>query len=205
MLYYQSIDSTALELLKKLMTIPQFNELFLVGGTSLALQIGHRKSIDLDLFGRFNLEQEEFSWILKQFNSVTMINRTPNIKTYIIENIKVDFVNYPYSWIDKAILKDGIRLAGMKDIAAMKLSAITGRATKKDFIDLYFLLRYFSLNQMLNFYNQKYPDGSKFLVLKSLTYFEDAEVELAPVMLESIDWEEVKSKIVKETRSLINY
>jgi len=185
------------------MAIPQFNDLFLVGGTSLALQIGHRKSIDLDLFGRFNLEQEEFSWIFKQFNSVTMINRTPNIKTYIIEDIKVDFVNYPYSWIDKAILKDGIRLAGMKDIAAMKLSAITGRGTKKDFIDLYFLLRYFSLNQMLNFYNQKYPDGSKFLVLKSLTYFEDAEVELTPVMLESVDWKEVKSKIVKETRSLI--
>ncbi len=67
MLYYQSIDFTALELLKKLMAIPQFNELFLVGGTSLALQIGHRKSIDLDLFGRFNIEQEEFSWILKQF------------------------------------------------------------------------------------------------------------------------------------------
>lgn len=203
MLYYQSIDSTALELLKKLMAIPQFNDLFLVGGTSLALQIGHRKSIDLDLFGIFNLEQEEFSWIFKQFNSVTMINRTPNIKTYIIEDIKVDFVKYPYSWIDKAILKDGIRLAGMKDIAAMKLSAITGRGTKKDFIDLYFLLRYFSLNQMLNFYNQKYPDGSKFLVLKSLTYFEDAEVELTPVMLESVDWKEVKSKIVKETRSLI--
>lgn len=203
MLYYQSIDSTALELLKKLMAIPQFNELFLVGGTSLALQIGHRKSIDLDLFGSFNLEQEEFSWIFKQFNSVTMINRTPNIKTYIIEDFKVDFVNYPYSWIDKAILNDGIRLAGMKDIAAMKLSAITGRGTKKDFIDLYFLLRYFSLNQMLDFYNLKYPDGSKFLVLKSLTYFEDAEIELAPVMLESVDWKEVKSKIVKETRSLI--
>jgi len=186
------------------MAIPQFNELFLVGGTSLALQIGHRKSIDLDLFGKLNIDGTEFSWILKQFNSVTLINRTQNIKTYTIENVKVDFVNYPYSWIDKVILKDGIRLVGMKDIAAMKLSAITGRGTKKDFIDLYFLLRYFNLNQMLNFYTQKYPDGSKFLVLKSLTYFEDAEDELAPVMLESVDWEEVKLKIVKETKSLIN-
>jgi hypothetical protein len=204
MLYYQSIDSTALELLKELMAIPQFNELFLVGGTSLALQIGHRKSIDLELFGKFNTDKREFAWILKKFDSVKLINETQNIKTYTIENIKVDFINYPYSWIDKIILKDGIRLAGLKDIAAMKLSAITGRGTKKDFIDLYFLLRYFGLNQMLNFYIQKYPDGSKFLVLKSLTYFEDAEVELAPVMLESIDWEEVKSKIVKETRSLIN-
>src|SRR6056297_2024540 len=204
MLYYQSIDSTALELLKKIMTIPQFNELFLVGGTSLALQIGHRKSIDLDLFGKFNTDNREFAWILKKFDSVKLINETQNIKTYTIENIKVDFVNYPYSWIDKIISKDGIRLVGMRDIAAMKLSAITGRGTKKDFIDLYFLLRYFNLNQMLNFYTQKYPDGSKFLVLKSLTYFEDAEDELAPVMLESVDWEEVKLKIVKETKSLIN-
>ena len=85
----------------------------------------------------------------------------------------------------------------MKDIAAMKLSAISGRGTKKDLVDISFLLRTFSLKQMIKFYLQKYDDGSEFLVLKSLTYFEDADKEMDPVMLERMDWEETKRLITK--------
>ena len=71
----------------------------------------------------------------------------------------------------------------------MKLAAITGRGTKKDFIDIYFLLKGFHLRELLDFYNEKFPDGSEFLVLKSLTYFADAET---PVMLDQIYWEDIK-------------
>ena len=82
----------------------------------------------------------------------------------------------------------------------MKLSAITGRGAKKDFIDLYFLLNHFTLSQMFEFYRKKYPKSSDFLVFKSLTYFEDADLEPMPKMIESIEWREVKDAIVKQVR-----
>ncbi len=96
------------------------------------------------------------------------------------------------------VSEDGLRLAGLQDIAAMKLAAVTGRATKKDFIDIYFLLNHFSLHEMMSFYNAKYADGSPFLVLKSLTYFEDAGQEQEPVMYKNISWQGVKETILKK-------
>ena len=86
-------------------------------------------------------------------------------------------------------------MACLEDIAAMKVSAITGRGTKKDFIDLHFLLTRFDISQILTFYKQKYPEGSEFLVLKSLTYFEDAEKDETPLMLMPHSWSEIKSSI----------
>jgi hypothetical protein len=186
------------------MEIPEFSMLNLVGGTSLALQIGHRKSLYIDLFGKFKLDDYQFSTTLRQFGSVTQLNNSQNIKTYLINNIKVDFVNYPYSWIAPIHFKDDIRLACTTDIAAMKFAAITGRGTKKDFIDIFSLLPYYSLEQMLEFYHKKFPDGSEFMVLKSLTYFEDAESEEPPVLIKKIDWEEVKSTIITETKKYIS-
>jgi len=204
MLHFESIDTQTLELLNQLMSIPEFEGLKLVGGTSLALQIGHRKSVDIDLFGRITIDEYELVRILKQFNSVTLLNKSENIKVFLINNIKVDLVNYPYHWIEPHLTSDQIRLAGKKDISAMKLSAITGRGSKKDFIDIYWLFNYFSLAEMFEFYNKKYPDGSDFLVLKSLTYFEDAEKDQLPVLLKNTSWETVKSKIITTTKSYIN-
>ena len=204
MLHLQTIDTQTLELLNELMKIPEFSELNLVGGTSLALQIGHRKSIDLDLFGRFEIDDYGFTSILKQLGKVKVLNNSSNIKTFLINNIKVDFVNYPYSWLESYENFDGIRLATKTDIAAMKLAAITGRGVKKDFIDIFFLFNYYSLAEMFQFYHTKFPDGSEFMVLKSLSYFEDAEKEPLPAMLKKTDWNEVKSKIILNTKSYIN-
>lgn len=203
MLYYQTIDSKTLELLKELQQIPEFSKLNLVGGTSLALQIGHRKSVDIDLFGKFDLDDFQFSIVLRQFKSIKLLNNSQNIKTYLINGIKVDFVNYPYPWLEDHKTTDKIRLSGISDIAAMKLAAITGRGTKKDFVDLFFLFNRFSLEQMIGFYRNKFPDGSEFMVIKSLTYFEDAENEALPVMLKKADWKDVKSKIIYETKKFI--
>ena len=91
-------------------------------------------------------------------------------------------------------------LAGLKDIAAMKLSAVTGRGSKKDFIDICFLLKEFSLKQQLELYLNKYPQGSELMVLKSLSYFDDAEIEKQPKMFIEISWEEIKKKIKQEVR-----
>jgi predicted nucleotidyltransferase component of viral defense system len=97
---------------------------------------------------------------------------------------------------------DGIRLVSKKDIAAMKLNAIAGRGSKKDFIDVYQLLKDFSLVEMLAFYSQKYPNGSEFMVLKSLLYFDDAEIEPDPIMLIPISWNQVKERIINEVKAI---
>lgn len=195
MLYFETIDASTLELLKQLQVQPAFKDLRLVGGTALALQMGHRKSIDIDLFGKIDADEFE---VLNQINSIssaTILKKSQNINIFLINGIKVDIVNYPYSWLKKPVIDADIVLADKKDIAAMKLSAITGRGTRKDFIDLFFLLKQFSLMEMMNFYKQKYPDGAEFLVLKSLTYFDDAEQDELPVMLIHQDWKQIKQYI----------
>jgi len=204
MLHLETIDTETLELLNQLMQIKEFDQLNLVGGTSLALQIGHRKSIDLDLFGQFNFDEYQLVTILKQFASVKQLNQTTNIKTFLLNHIKVDFVNYPYHWLESNLMIDGIRMATKKDIAAMKLAAITGRGTKKDFIDIYFLFDYYTLAAMFKFYQKKFPDGSEFMVIKSLMYFGDAEKDLLPIMLKEINWDDIKTKIIAETKTYLN-
>jgi len=181
---------------------PAFAGLRLVGGTALALGKGHRKSIDIDLFGSLELDNYELAQKLNEFGKATLVHQTQNIHVYIVNNIKVDLVNYPYPWLEEAKTIEGIRLAQNKDIAAMKLAAITSRGTKKDFIDLYFLFQNFSLQDMISFYEQKYSDGSVFLVLKSLTYFEDADRELSPLMLQDVDWEGVKHTLVTAVKEM---
>lgn len=112
-------------------------------------------------------------------------------------------VSYRYPLIEPVQVIDNLRVASFKDIAAMKLNAIVGRGSKKDFIDLYFLLRQFSLTEMMGFYNEKYFDGSEFMVLKSLSYFEDADREPSPELYEEVDWGEIKSHIIKASAALM--
>lgn len=174
----------------------------LVGGTALALQLGHRKSIDLDYFGKIDVEPESLRKILSETHSITIVQESKDINIYLIDGIKVYFVNYRYSWIDAPVNDNGVVLAGIKDIAAMKINAVIGRGTKKDFIDLFFLLRRFTLQEMLDMYIQKYPEGSLFIAMKSLSYFEDAESDPMPVMLSPADWNTVKAKIRKAIAKL---
>jgi hypothetical protein len=169
----------------------------LAGGTSLALQMGHRKSIDLDLFGKIESDVHSLHEQLNELGTLKILHQTDHIHVFLINDIKVDIVHYPYQWLTGAFVSDQIILAHTSDIAAMKLSAITGRGSKKDFIDIYFLLQIFSLKEMISFYNQKYPDGSEFLVLKSLSYFDDAEKEPSPVMLHKVSWAKIKAAILK--------
>ncbi len=195
MLHFETIHTPTLELLTQLQTLPSLKELRLVGGTSLALQIGHRISIDIDLFGKIDADELEVMAQINSISNATILKKSVNINIFLINNIKVDIVNYPYPWISSPIIKNNLLLAGMEDIAAMKLSAITGRGTRKDFIDLFFLLKHYSLKEMLSFYNQKYADGNEFLALKSLTYFDDAEQDEDPEMIINQNWQSIKQKI----------
>jgi predicted nucleotidyltransferase component of viral defense system len=197
MLSYKAIDSATLGILKKIQSEPEFSGLRLVGGTALALQLSHRKSVDIDLFGALNSDSIQIMKKLTQAGRTVLLNKSENISIYSVDEIKVDIVNYPYKWLEPPIEEDGLTLAGMRDIAAMKLAAITNRGSKKDFIDIFFLLHHFELSKLLDFYQEKYHDGSVFHVLKSLSYFDDAEDEASPVMLSSVQWKKVKEHILK--------
>lgn len=204
MLYYETIHPDTLELLKKIQSLEIFTDTRLVGGTALALQIGHRKSIDLDFFGNVSASLEEIVLEFSEFANANPLSSSKTMRFLIVDGVKVDIVNYPYNWIDKPVIENGIILAGIKDISAMKLSAITNRGTKKDFIDLYFLLKRFSFNELIDFYLEKYSDAQLFTVLKSLTYFEDAEADPLPVMVDSISWDEAKASIVMAVNQYLN-
>lgn len=195
MLHLETIEPTTLELLKKLQKNPLLKNTRLVGGTALALQIGHRKSIDIDLFGEINCDQYELVKSLTDIGQLTTIKESSNIHIYQLNGVKLDIVNYKYSWIKPEIVDDNIILADLEDIAAMKITAIIGRGTKKDFIDLAFLLDIFSLEEILCFYEKKYPEASRFMAIKSISYFNDAENDPMPLMIKKISWENIKEKI----------
>ncbi len=197
MLHYETVDEGTLGLLKQLQSLGILSEMRLVGGTSLALQIGHRKSIDIDFFGNLSAEYENLIDELKTIGEVVPLKNSKNIHSLLVNDIKVDIVNYEYEWLTNKITIDNIQLASIEDIAAMKLNAIIGRGSKKDFIDLFFILKNYSLATLMDFYTKKYNDGSTFLVLKSLTYFEDADMEEMPFMFNNIDWQTIKDNIKK--------
>ena len=203
MLQTQTIQPKLLELLKKIMASSVFEAFNLVGGTSLALQIGHRFSVDIDMFGNSQIDEIEFIQELSNFGSVVILKKSKNIIIFSVDGIKVDFVNYKYPLLDKLTIIDGIRMVSVKDISAMKLNAIAGRGSKKDFIDLYFLLQMHTLSEMLSFYTNKYIDGSEFMVLKSLTFFDDADNEEMPIMFEDINWDEIKKIVLHAEENLI--
>lgn len=91
---------------------------------------------------------------LRTLGTLTILNDSKNIHIYVLNEVKIDIVNYTYPWLDDVVYKDGIRLASPRDIAAMKITAIEGRGTKKDFVDIYFLLKKYSLKNLLDFYSQ---------------------------------------------------
>ena len=196
MLHYKSVSTELLELIEFVMNQREFNEFNLVGGTSLALQMGHRISIDIDLFGASEIDEDLFLEVLKKYGTVQVIKKSKNILICSVNGIKVDFVNYQYRLLESPLLEENIRLVKKKDIAAMKVNAVAGRGSIKDFIDIYFLLNEFSINEMIGFYLQKHPDGSEFMVRKSLTYFDDADNEEAPILFHDISWSEIKKTIL---------
>ncbi|GHV17649.1 hypothetical protein AGMMS49938_18530 [Fibrobacterales bacterium] len=201
MLQTNTVKNFTLVLLKEIQQLPLLKELRLVGGTALALQLGHRNSIDLDFFGKIDANHETIVVELNKLgHKVSSMQDSKIIHQFLVGKIKIDIVNYPYEWIDNSIEEDGVKMASLKDIAAMKLSAITNRGTKKDFIDIYTLLKHFTLKEMFTFYEEKYKDGSIFNVIRSLSYFEDAEENPMPKMFAKTDWKAVKAVIQKAVK-----
>lgn len=175
----------------------------LVGGTALALQIGHRKSIDLDLFTTQEFNTQELSSLLLEQYDLKPIVQTPQALICVINGVKVDFIRFKYPFIRPTLFEDGIRLLEIEDIAPMKLDAITGRGGKKDFYDLFFLLNLFSLDQIFSLYQEKYPHQTIFHVVRSMTYFADAENDPDPYVFDTtLTWANVKNFIIEKIRKL---
>ena len=207
MLHTQTVEPKTLSLLKKLMSMPQLNDFCLVGGTALSLKLGHRISIDLDLFQTTEIEAERLIKLLQQeFESdFEYENLKINYAVFCkINKVKVDLVQYSHPLIDTVEVIDGIRMYSNKDIAAMKINAILGRGVKKDFWDLFELLKLYSLNDIINFYNQKYPNQQLLISIpNALTYFEDADDSPDPISLLGQTWEDVKEFIKFKVREFL--
>lgn len=196
MLQLQTVAPDTLELLKTISSKAEMQGLRLVGGTALALQYGHRQSVDLDFFGSPTVSQEDTIDVLSSLGNITIHNRTDKILQVVLCGIKVDVIDYSrYGWIDPPVVDDGIVLASPSDIAAMKINAIEGRGSRKDFVDIYMLLQHYTLGELLDFYSMKYPNYSIFRALLSLTYFDDAETQAMPKMFITQTWEEIKAYI----------
>jgi predicted nucleotidyltransferase component of viral defense system len=204
MLHRATVAPNTLGLLKDLMQKPYLQDFRLVGGTSLSLQIGHRISVDLDMFCNEPFDSGELKSILADdFASVLVTLERTNTLITTIDSVKVDFIRFKYGFSYPTINEDEIRLANIKDIAPMKLDAISGRGKKKDFFDLYFLLQLFSLTELLELYQAKYQHTTLFHVIKSINYFEEAEAEADPIVFDKkVTWAKVKKAISKEIQKL---
>jgi hypothetical protein len=188
MLFKNTIQTSALELLRALQSSPALNSFYLAGGTSLALQIGHRKSVDLDLFTSNDFDANNLLEYLEQNFGFRLDYSDINTLKGSIENIKIDLI---------------IRLFSIPDIAAMKLNAIAGNGTRsKDFIDIYFILQRYSVEEILDFYEKKYKTRNLFHVVKSLIYFDDINTQDWPEMI--LEKELILSKVTTEIEEKVN-
>lgn len=201
MLHTEAVEPGALSLLKKLMTLPSLQPFSLVGGTALSLRYGHRSSVDLDLFFHEKFDHPQVIDELEATFKHRFVYNQQQTQFGIfcfIDDIKVDIVHFPHLPIAAIEEEDKIRMYSSADISAMKIQAIFGRAKKKDFWDLYELLRHYPLQQLIEWHKQKYP--SQMLAISiphAITYFADAEESEAPVSFENQTWERIKKGISK--------
>ena len=198
MLHKETIDTATLELLKRLMGDERLQDFVLVGGTSLALQMGHRISVDLDLFTEKEFEADELrEYLERNYRLQTDYLAFATVKGEI-EGVQVDCIAHAYPWLKPFVLEEGVRLASLEDICAMKLNAIAGNGTRiKDFVDVAYLSSMFSLEQMLKFYEEKYH-ANPLMPLKGIVYFADINKN-APVKMANgkpLDWKSIEKRLL---------
>lgn len=190
------------ELLNRLEALnsPHLKGWTLAGGTGLALQLGHRLSEDLDLFRNDAFDSKEIHACLKQIGKYETLQEDSKTLTVIISGVKMSFFQIGDPFIFKTLPFRFFSVADIQDIALMKLIAISGRGSRKDFIDLYLILRRgYNLQDLFKLLPKKYEEGraNSYHILKSLAYFEDAEKEPMPKMLVPFDWKECKNHFTR--------
>lgn len=197
MLHKETVDAKTLELLIALQREPELEDFNLVGGTALALHIGHRKSIDLDFFtiSDFDLEQLK-SMLIEKYGFTVSFERKHTLKGFI-NNVKIDCIRYNYPYISDLMSIDGVRLVGIPDIIAMKLSAIAQDGTRiKDFIDIAYLSDKYTFNEMLGLYKAKFPSANILMPAKAITYFDEIDFNESIIMIiDKFNWKKVAKRL----------
>ena len=203
MLRNESVDETALDLIRQLQEKDYLRDFILVGGTGLALHIGHRKSDDIDLFSSSGFNQERILENLERDFGFQVDYLERDTLKGAIGGVKVDLLTHPYNLIKPPLNMDNVRIASMEDICAMKINAISNDGTRvKDFIDIYYLFNAFDLDMMLKLYQQKYKLRNRFHALKSLNYFSEVESGEWPELILDIEltWKEVMNEIDRKCK-----
>jgi len=176
MLREETVERNLLELLNKIMRDTRLQDFYLVGGTALALTLGHRKSIDIDLFTKENFVAEELLQYLTNNYGFTLDKISDATVLGYIDNVKIDLIHYNYEMYKPLMEENGIRMASIEDIAAMKLTAIGLSGHRlKDFVDIAFLSTKLSLNDMLKSFEYKYPRTNTMIAIRGLSYFNDID------------------------------
>ncbi|MDR2233602.1 MAG: nucleotidyl transferase AbiEii/AbiGii toxin family protein [Tannerella sp.] len=200
MLRTETVERTTLELIKALMLDERLKQFNLVGGTALSLYIGHRKSIDLDLFSHQQFNKIELEKYLNSAYAFKDKNPDSNSKFTLlgfINDIKVDFVWDDSLQVNPLYTYGSFRIASIYDIAAMKLKAILQNGERlKDFVDVAFLSTKMTLNTMLDVFDVKYPSTSNLLAVKALTYFDDIDLSAEIELTEGVfNWEKIRKRL----------
>jgi hypothetical protein len=206
MLFKETISPHTLELLIRLQQKEYLNGFYLVGGTALALQIGHRTSIDIDLFSDFSFDTGQMLENLSSDFSFELFFSANNTLKGSIEGVQVYILAHRYPFVCSPIHINNIKMISTEDIIAMKLNAISTSGQRvKDFIDIYFLLKTYSLAEMIRFYKKKYTSFNEVNVLKSITWYEDIDHSGWPVLLQNpeIKWAEIAKKLRRETQKYL--
>ena len=197
MLYTQTVSPKTLELLIRLMNDTTFNRFLLVGGTALSLQLGHRLSLDLDLFCNESFDESALAEYLRTAYHFHLDFIEKETVKGEIDGVKLDCIAHKYPWLNAPNEIDGIQLAHYEDIVAMKLNAIVGNGTRiKDFIDIAYLSKKVSLNRMLNAYQSKYSSNAV-MVINALVYFDDINFNEPVKMIDTtkVDWKKIQKHL----------
>ena len=209
MLYKQTTTPFLFQTLENLMGWKELELFRLVGGTGLSLQLGHRQSIDIDLFTDTDFDINELAKVVRKKIPNAEIRKlsfglTLYVPTHGERDLKIDLM-YTDKFIRNPVIIENIRIAHLEDIAPMKLEAITSRNTKKDFFDISELLKTYRIEDLLNFYTEKYPFNDIKQVLENITFFaEDCELEFDPIILNNSDWLSVKYSLIDAFNDFIN-
>lgn len=176
MLYTETVETGTLDLIKELMRDKEFAAFNLVGGTALSLKIGHRKSIDIDLFTDSDFDSAKIANHLSEKYKAENIKTLKNGVFSLVNKVKLDILAHQYPIINKVEIVDEIRMLSLEDIGAMKLNAILYNGTRlKDFVDMHSLLEHVPLQRLTEAFEKKYPDVNKQMAHAALLYHKDVK------------------------------
>jgi len=196
------------ETLIKYQNEPFYKNFHLVGGTALTLQIGHRISDDIDLFTVETLNKEKILIYAQDIHkNVEILNDDKTIFQLYFphKNLKIDFVQYPYKLLDPVITtNEGLHMVGKNDIAAMKMSAAGTRGYEaKDFVDLYYLLKEMSIDNIIENYKKKYETENPLHYIRSMAYFDDVSPDSwksIKMITEPLSTKKIKNTLIRNVR-----